>query len=257
MTMNSPSPVSLPESSASSLPSKPSATFVLVHGAWHGGWCWRRVADLLRAARHVVYTPTLTGLGDRSHLFSSTVGLHTHVHDIVNLIEWEGLNDVVLCGHSYGGTVITGVAEAAEKRLAAMVYLDAFIPAAGQSLLDIASPESQVRLRAALAQGAGLAPIPAAAFGVNEADRAWVDARCTPQPGATFTDALPAVGAYERVAAKHYVRALDYASTPFDGFAAAHDARADWVVTRLRGGHDLMLDSPRELADVLLRAAGR
>ncbi|MEC7514519.1 MAG: alpha/beta fold hydrolase, partial [Pseudomonadota bacterium] len=93
------------------------ATFVLVHGAWHGGWCWGRVAKLLRAEGHDVYTPTLTGLADRSHLMAPTINLSTHVRDITNLITWEGLSDVVLVGHSYGGMVIAGVAEAVAERL--------------------------------------------------------------------------------------------------------------------------------------------
>ena len=88
------------------------STFVLVHGAWHGGWCWVRVADRLRAQGHTVFTPTLTGLGERAHLFGPGITLATHITDVVNLIKWEGLSDVVLCGHSYGGFVVSGTREA-------------------------------------------------------------------------------------------------------------------------------------------------
>src|SRR5437763_6310667 len=102
------------------------ATYVLVHGAWHGGWCWQRVTPLLRAAGHEVYTPTLTGLGERAHLGTPDVGLATHVEDIVTMLEYEDLTDVVLVGHSYAGMVITGVAHAVPSRLTHLVYLDAF-----------------------------------------------------------------------------------------------------------------------------------
>ena len=104
------------------------ATFVLVHGAWHGGWCWKKVAPLLRSAGHEVYTPTLTGLGERDHLLTRDIGLDTHIQDIVNVLEYEELTQVVLVGHSYGGMVVTGVAERAHERLRQLVYLDAATP---------------------------------------------------------------------------------------------------------------------------------
>ena len=109
------------------------ATFVLVHGSWHGGWCWQKVARLLRQPGHEVYTPTLTGLGERSHLATKKSGLELHIQDILNVLEFEDLHEVVLVGHSYAGLVITGVAERAPGRVARLVYLDAFIPHAGQS----------------------------------------------------------------------------------------------------------------------------
>src|ERR1700728_4589280 len=114
-----------------------SKTFVLVHGAWHGGWCWRRVTDRLTVKGHRVYTPTLTGVADRSHLLSESVNLSTHVTDVVNLIRWEEMTDIVLCGHSYGGMVVTGVADKMSERIAALVYLDAFVPESGQSMQDL------------------------------------------------------------------------------------------------------------------------
>jgi pimeloyl-ACP methyl ester carboxylesterase len=112
------------------------ATFVLIHGAWHGGWCWKKLTPLLRAAGHEVYTPTLTGLADRAHLLSPQIGLNTHIADISALLEYEDLHNVILVGHSDGGMVITGVAEVAAQRLAHLVFLDAFVPQDGQSLFD-------------------------------------------------------------------------------------------------------------------------
>ena len=116
------------------------ATFVLVHGAWHGSWCWKRVRQALQDAGHDVFTPTLTGVGERSHLLSLHVNLETHIDDVVNLIRWEDLSDVVLCGHSYGGCVISGVADRVPDRIRALVYLDAFVLRDGQSLHDTLPP---------------------------------------------------------------------------------------------------------------------
>src|SRR5689334_15631432 len=118
------------------------ANYLLVHGAWHGGWCWRRVVPLLRAAGHEVFTPTLTGLGERVHLLTRDVGLDTHAQDVIGVLEYEDLRDVVLVGHSYGGMVITAVAERAAERLAHLVYLDAFVPRDGQSQMDLLGPSS-------------------------------------------------------------------------------------------------------------------
>src|ERR1700730_4143197 len=106
-------------------------TFVLVHGAWHGGWCWRRVSDLLEKKGHKVFAPTMTGLGERSHLIGGKIDLATHVTDIVNVIKWENLSDVVLVGHSYGGVVISGVAEQMREAIGSVVFFDAFLPAHG------------------------------------------------------------------------------------------------------------------------------
>src|ERR1700749_3887557 len=116
------------------------ATFVLVHGAWHGGWCWRRVADQLRAGGHTVFTPTLTGLGERSHLLRAGIDLKTHITDGVNVMKWESLSDVVLCGHSYGGMVISGVAEQMAPAIRSIVFLDAFVPRNGEAIRDVTGP---------------------------------------------------------------------------------------------------------------------
>jgi len=148
--------------------------FVLVHGAWMGGWCWRRVADRLTAKGRYVVAPTLSGVGERSHLASDAITLSTHVDDIVNEIKWKDLNRLVLVGHSYGGMVITGVAERVRERIAAIVYLDAFIPLDGQSM-------SMLRPATATPLPAPMVPAPAAVnFKVNENDVAWVNSKLTP-----------------------------------------------------------------------------
>jgi pimeloyl-ACP methyl ester carboxylesterase len=130
-----------------------SRTFVLVHGAWHGGWCWRRVADRLTAAGHRVFTPTLTGLGERKHLMCASITLDTHVQDVCNLIRFEELSDICLVGHSYAGMVVSLVAEAMEDRISSFVFLDAFVPEDGETPLDLVSAQVQEGIRAAIARG--------------------------------------------------------------------------------------------------------
>src|SRR5579875_1532570 len=195
------------------------ATFVLVHGAWGGGWVWRRVADRLRAASHRVFTPTLTGLGDRSHLCAPTVNLTTHVLDVVNLVLWEDLDRVVLCGHSYGGAVITGVAERLAARIGAIVYVDAFIPADGEAVADIAPRRP--------AAGETTPPPSGNLFRVNARDRAGVEVKSTPKPNGTFTERLAVTGAYRRIARRAFVRASLYDAPHFRGASvrAGRDCR--------------------------------
>jgi pimeloyl-ACP methyl ester carboxylesterase len=188
-------------------------TFVLVHGAWHGGWCWRRVADLLQQRGHKVFTPTMTGLGERSHLIDGKINLTTHVTDIVNVIKCEGLNDTVLVGHSYGGIIISGVAEAMRDAIGSIVFLDAFVPESGDSVATQASQPVRESITAAAEKGETvMKPVSAAVFRVNEKDRAWVDAMCTPHPLATLTDKITLTGAYDRIAKKAYIRAKGYPS---------------------------------------------
>ena len=229
---------------------------MLVHGAWHGGWCWRRVADRLQAAGHRVFAPTLTGLADRSHLAGGAVDLSTHIADVANLVRWEGLEDIVLCGHSYGGFVVSGAAEAVgPEKIAALVYLDAFCPADGDRMADSRARTADL-VRQLVADGAtAIPPIAARVFAVNAADEAFVDAQCTPQPLGTFTQAIRLTGTWASVSKKIYVRAAGYDSPVF---AALHDRfRADpeWEVHALACGHDVMLDAPDELAALLLAAA--
>ena len=179
------------------------ATFVLVHGAWHGAWCWQRVVRLLARAGHDVVAPTLTGLAERSHLLTPEIGLDTHILDVVNEMKWRELTEVVLVGHSYAGLVISGVAERMEKSIAAFVLLDAFFPESGQALVDLAPPSVREAFLAAERSGAAtIPPRSAAMFNVNERDRAWVDAQCTPQPVKCCLQAVTLTGARERIAKK-------------------------------------------------------
>jgi pimeloyl-ACP methyl ester carboxylesterase len=231
--------------------------FVLVHGAWHGGWCWRRVADNLRARGHVVYTPTLTGLADRSHLMSSSVTLRTHADDVINLIRWERLENVCLVGHSYGGFVTSLVAEEIGDKLSSFVFLDAFAPEDGEDRLAMINPAVRAEIEAGLARGdPGRAPPPASYFKVRSADDiAWVDSLMTPQPNGAWVGALKLTGARDRVAKKSYIRAGEYPSEAFDRAMAKCRAKGGWECLTLAAGHDVMVDAPAELADALVRLA--
>jgi pimeloyl-ACP methyl ester carboxylesterase len=233
------------------------ATFVLVHGAWHGSWCWKRVRKALAAEGHDVFTPSLTGVGERSHLTSPQVTLETHIADVVNLVGWEELDDIVLCGHSYGGCVITGAADRLADRLRALVYLDAFVLEDGQGLHDVvpeALRDAQVQGANATGHGWQVQPISAEFFRVNAADRAWVDRQCTPQPLATFQQRVRLTNHIPAEKCTH-ILATGYEHSPFPPF---HDfaKRKGWKTLTIDCGHDVMLDRPAELVEMLRRTAG-
>jgi pimeloyl-ACP methyl ester carboxylesterase len=218
---------------------------VLVHGAWHGGWCWRRVADRLAASGRYVVAPTLSGVGERSHLASDAITLSTHIDDIVNDISWKDLDRVVLVGHSYAGMVITGVAERIRDRIAAIVYLDAFIPSDGQSM-------SSLRSATATPFAVPLAPAPAAAFfKVNATDVAWVNSKLTPHATKCFTEPLRVSDAYQSIRTKVYVRAPAFPQAAFDAAYARCRADRAWKTFEMTSGHAIMLDQPAELAALL------
>jgi pimeloyl-ACP methyl ester carboxylesterase len=232
-------------------------TFVLVHGAWHGGWCWRRVADLLEARGHKVFTPTLTGVADRSHLLSRDITLDTHIADIVNLFEWEDITDACLVAHSYGGWPTSGALEKIGARVSSFVLLDAFKPEDGQRGRDFSSGFSKVALEESLAKGEpGRKPPPPSAFGVNEKDLAWVASKLTAQPNGVALQPIRLTGARERVARKTYIRATSYPQPSFDRALAECQADPGWrTFVTDSAGHDVMIDAPEWLADVLLQVA--
>jgi len=238
------------------------ANYVLVHGAWHGGWCYRDTARLLRAQGHTVITPTHTGVGERAHQSNESITLETHIRDVVGAIEAEELSDLILCGHSYGGMVITGVADRLPGRVKAMVYLDAFIPKHGDSLiglLDVALPPEVAQVFIGGFRGSAqdghsgmMAPIPAEVFNIAEANRAWVNRRCVPQALATFEmPLLLSGGGNDTVSRRVYVLADGWDPSPFRHFAAQCEGQPGWSVVKLPCSHDVMVDLPQELADVL------
>lgn len=239
------------------------ATFVLVHGAWHGGWCYRDTAQALRAAGHTVFTPTHTGLGERAHQSSEAITLETHIRDVVGCIEAEELNDIILCGHSYGGMVITGVADRMPERIRSLVYLDAFLPENGDSLIGLLGQALPAEVAAqfvgafrgtALAGHSGMMqPIPAEAFNVLPANRAWVERRCVPQALATFDMPVLLTGDHAKVKQRLYILADNWEPSPFRHFAKKVEGQPGWRVTKLPSSHDVMVDMPKELAAELIK----
>jgi pimeloyl-ACP methyl ester carboxylesterase len=241
-------------------------TFVLVHGAWHGGWCWRYVRERLHAAGHRVHTPTLTGLGERSHLLSPQIGLDTHVEDVAQLIECEELRDVVLCGHSYAGMVITGVADRLRERIAHLVYLDAVVPLNGQSMLTEGPPRDAQEQASAQARilsmgdSQGLMPVfPPMGLGVLPSDTkntAWLQRRLTPHPLKTWLDPLVLRHGGAGGLAKTYVLCTNplLPGTSFAWHAARARDDSEWRYAEIATGHDAMVTAPDETAAVLLSA---
>jgi pimeloyl-ACP methyl ester carboxylesterase len=232
-------------------------TFVLVHGAWHGSWCWKRVRAPLQRLGHAVFTPTLTGVGERAHLLDPKVNLETHIDDVLNLIRWEELDDVVLCGHSYAGCVVSGVADRTPERISHLVYLDAFVPETGKSLHDCLPEEQraiQLDLCRQVGEGWKVPPIPAEVFNVNAADRAWVDRQCTMQSLATFQQPVLRTGKPLPVNKATYVLATGWEGSPLPQFHASAKA-AGWRTLTVDCGHDVMLDRPDELVRILLGAS--
>jgi pimeloyl-ACP methyl ester carboxylesterase len=224
------------------------ANFVLVHGAWHGSWCWRPIVNRLQRDGHQVVTPTLTGLGDRSHLLSKHVDLHTHIDDVVNAVRWAEFDDFVLCGHSYGGAVITGVAERIADRIQAIVYLDALLPEDGQSACDAAGitpPET-----------GAWPPPPASKFVIQDADmERWVERMMTPHPLGSIIQALEVRGAYQKIPRKTYVLAKKYFPSPFHRIYELLKKSPSWNVLVADCGHHVMLDLPDLITATLIAAS--
>ncbi len=232
------------------------STFVLVHGAWHGGWCWSRVAARLRERGHAVFTPTLTGLGERRHLISPQVNLDTHVEDVVNLLQFEELERVVLVGHSYAGIVISGVADRVPQRLRQLVYLDALLLEPGKSLFsDFPPAVVEQRLKAIRETGGGVgaaAALPPAAFGVKDpADAAWVARHLTPQPVGTYLQPLLLKAPLGNGLPKTYIECTGDPIATLEPTKARVRADAGWQLRTLATGHDAMVTAPAALTELL------
>jgi pimeloyl-ACP methyl ester carboxylesterase len=233
-------------------------TFVLIAGAAGGGWQWRRVADRLERQGCKVFTPTLTGLGERSHLLSKDVGLDTHITDVVNVVRWEDLEGLCLVAHSYAGWPCGAALDRLGDKVASIVWLDAFKPEDGRALIDLAAASLRRTYEDAAANGALGMPLPArlSTAAVNPRDEAIVRAKLTPQPIATYLQTLRYDGGLESVAKKTYVRLPDFANPSFDSAYAACKADTSWSTAELAGcGHYAMFDAPERVAALLLHAA--
>src|SRR5262245_42002795 len=234
------------------------ATFVLVHGAWYGSWCWKRVRKALQTAGHDVFTPTQTGVGERSHLLSREVNLETHIQDVSNLIKWEELTDIVLCGHSYGGCVVSGVADRMPDRIRSLVYLDAFVPEDGETQMQHLPPALAKRILEGaknVGEGWKVPPTPAAVFNVNAADREWVERQCTMHPLAAMEQRLRLTGGRQKIKHISFILATGWdGPSPFPPFHEKAKARG-WKTSTVPCGHDVMLDLPDRLTTMLIEAA--
>jgi pimeloyl-ACP methyl ester carboxylesterase len=238
-------------------------TFVLVHGAWHGGWCWRRVADILMARGHRVFAPSLTGVGDRAHLFSQNISLQTHVEDILSVVDTEELTDFVLVGHSYAGMVVSGVADTLRERVSRYVYLDARVPSdmspgASFSWSDYDTPEiREERLKAVQEQGRGAAlpsPPPSAFAVTKPSDVAWLQRHLRPMPVQTYIGTFTFKSSGSNGLKRTYIAAIE---PPYAALVSTHNRIRDdntWSFTTIEAGHDSMVTAPDELASLLMEA---
>lgn len=245
------------------------STYLLIHGAFHGGWVWQRVTPLLEDAGHRVLAPSLVGLGDRAHLLNADVGLDTHVQDLVDLVTAEDLTDIVLVGHSYAGIVVTALADAVPERIAGLVYLDTFVPRDGEAVADIMPGMVQAFAAAAAATGDGWRVPPqteptgdGGLYGVTEEpDLSWLASMQTPQSLKTFQQPVRLTNpeALEAIPVTHV-----HCSEGGEDFKAMRAAMprtlppADLPADRLHvlpTGHDCMITMPRELAGCLITSA--
>jgi len=243
---------------ANAQPNTNARTFVLVHGAWHGGWCWRAVADRLRAAGHLVFTPTQTGLGERAHLLAKSNTLDVFVEDIVNVIRMEQLEDVVLVGHSFGGITISGVADRIPKQLRHLVYLDALILQNGQTAFS-QLPDDVVaaRIKAADESSGGLSlpQPPAAAFGLTrEVDQKMIASRLTPHPLSTYNSPLKLQNPVGNGVPRTYITCTAPMYTALAKTRTWVKAQG-WPMQDIATGHDAMVAAPEELTAMLTKLA--
>jgi pimeloyl-ACP methyl ester carboxylesterase len=225
------------------------STYVLVPGAWLGGWCWKYVALDLRAAGHTVIPATLTGLGERAHLLSRETDLGTHISDIVGLFEYRDLHDVILVGHSYGGTVVTGVAERVPDRIRRLVYLDASVPRDGESNDDVIGPTMAAQLRAsAMSDGDGW-KVPPAPYVVRRMSehplREWVAARLTPHPLRPFGEPVLLRSPEAAGLPRAFIQMTQ--SDLYRGLIV-RARQAGWHTKEISGGHYAMITEPKAVA---------
>jgi len=237
--------------------------YVLVPGAWHGAWCWARVLSLLRTAGCVSHAVTLTGVGDRAHLFSTGIRLAVHIQDVINLISCEELDNVVLVGHSYAGMVITGVADTLLQHerpvLQQIVYLDAIVPHPGESWSSQQPPDAvAARIQSAMTDGGGVAILPPdpKVFGLEAGDYEWVKRRMTPQPFGLYQEKLHFDAVRVATLPRTFIDCTDPALAAIAAMRKRVREEAGWRVLELKAGHDSMISAPRQLAELLLSCAG-
>jgi pimeloyl-ACP methyl ester carboxylesterase len=230
------------------------AKLVFVSGAFHGGWCWGVVRSLLAAQGHDVFTPSLTGLGDRRHLLNRSVDFETHVADVLTLLDVEELTDIVLCGHSYGGTIISAVADRVPNRIRALVYLDALVIENGERVIDLLPPETASSIMLAAEQhgdGWTIPPAPASAYNIAGEQAAWVDRQSGPHPLAAMLQPVLIGGNLDRIAHKLFIYATGWGERTSITASYARAEALGWRVLQWSCGHEVMIEMPEELAALL------
>lgn len=230
------------------------ATFVLVHGSWHGGWVWNRLSPLLRADGHEVHAPSLPGMAERAHAPPPDLSLATHAEAVARLLLYEDLRDAVLVGWSYGGMVITGAAARARDRVGSLVYLDAYLPGPGESEMDLWDAEMAADVQRDLDAGRDLRTQPPPAFFGLEGDvAAWAAERMTPQPLSVYEDPAIEEPLPDDLPGR-YVHCTEATMADMMAGFADRARQRGWPVDTLPTGHSAMLTMPKELAEVLERA---
>jgi pimeloyl-ACP methyl ester carboxylesterase len=229
------------------------ATYVIVHGAWGGSAGWTPTAERLRVAGHRVYTPTLTGLGQRKHLFSGAINLSTHIQDVCGVIESENLRDFILVGHSYGGMVITGVADRHADRIRQLAYLDAFLPDDGTSAFDFIGPEGTLHniAGAGTCGGVGVPPPDLSVFNLPPAQKAVIQATLSPQPIGTLAEKLKLTGAADRIPKRLYVWCSGYSPSIFTKAYERVKNEPSWQTAVMACGHVMMAEMPDRTYEIL------
>jgi pimeloyl-ACP methyl ester carboxylesterase len=233
------------------------ATFVIVHGAWSGAHAWWKVRPRLRAAGHEVFTPALTGLGERAHLASPAIDLETHIRDVVGVMEYEDLQEVHLLGHSYGGVVITGAADRVPQRVAQLIYLDAEVPADGQSEYDLLAPDERATYEElARARGDGWRippPLPERLPDDLDPDLRWALSRMVPQPVKTFSQPVRLTNATAAVLPRTYILCTQgKEGQPLPGYIERARLEPGWRYRELAAGHGAHVTAPQELTNIVL-----
>ena len=238
-------------------------TFVLIHGAFHGGWCWRDVAHTLRREGHRVFTPTLTGLGERAHLFSTAIGLDTHIQDIDAVLKWEELNDVILVSHSYGGLVATGAADRRGDQIDQLIYVDAYVPIDGGSFIDARldrTPEQMAldKNLATTAKNGLINPFPPEVFGIppDHPDYDRVKKNVTAHPAKTWLDTIRLPNGGADGFPITFIQCTDpkLGGGLFEPYAQLARTRDDWTYREIATGHDAMITAPEALSALLLES---
>lgn len=235
------------------------ANFVLVHGTWVGGWIWRDVAERLRAEGHLVFTPTLTGLGEREHLASPQVNLDTHIQDIAGVIKFERLTDVVLVGTSYAGLVISGVADRMPTDIASLIYLNAGLPTNGKCMMDTVSPERRAAVQKLVDEKGGGTMSPSTMVldtGIEDetANKLFLS-RTSAHPYASLLQPIQLTGKYLDVKNKAYILATKKISHHFKEYYAWAKQQPDWTAYELPTHHYPMVTAPDLTADLLMNIA--